>query len=75
MPSAARYFRPGPGTAAINSATSSTLRTMGSGRGLRRNCMCPFMSSRPQVVPKKNLSATIRTLNVEGDTPAFVMCN
>ena len=73
MPSAARYIRPGPGTAASRSATSSTLSTTGSFRGLCRNCMYRFVSSRPQVTPKKNRSETIRTLNVSADTPASVM--
>jgi hypothetical protein len=35
--------------------------------------MCRFISSRPQVMPKKNLSATMRALKVDGVMPAFVM--
>ena len=35
--------------------------------------MYRFISSRPQVMPKKNRSATMRALNVVGVTPAFVM--
>ena len=37
--------------------------------------MYRFISSRPQVMPKKNLSAMIRALNVEGVSPASVMCS
>jgi hypothetical protein len=33
------------------------------------------LSSRPQVMPKKNRSATMRALKVEGVMPAFVMCS
>ena len=32
-----------------------------------------FGSSRPQVMPKKNRSATIRALKVDGVTPVSVM--
>ncbi len=73
MLSAARYFSPGCGAAISKSATSSTLNTTGSFRGSVRNCMYRFISSRPQVMPKKNLSATIRMLNVDGVTPVSVM--
>ncbi len=35
--------------------------------------MCRFISSRAQVMPKKNRSDTLRTLKVVAVTPAFVM--
>jgi hypothetical protein len=73
MLSAARYFSPGRGAAASRAATSSMLSTTGSFRGSRRNCMWRFMSSRPQVVAKKNRRATMRTLNVVGVTPVSAM--
>jgi len=74
MLSAARYFSPGPGAASSISATSSTLKTTGNRRGSVRNFMNRFISSRPQVVPKKNRSARMR-VKVDGLMPASVMCN
>ncbi len=35
--------------------------------------MYRFISSRPQVTPKKNRSEMMRTLNVGADTPVSVM--
>jgi hypothetical protein len=35
--------------------------------------MYHFISSRPQVIPKKNRKATMRALNVGGVIPASVM--
>ena len=89
MPSAARYFNPGPGTEARSFATSSTLSTTGNFRGWRWNCMyrvqrendlpdhflVRLTPSRPQVTPKKNRSEMMRTLNVVADTRSFVICN
>ena len=34
-----------------------------------------ILDTQPQVMPKKNRSATIRTLNVDGVTPVSVMCS
>ena len=59
----------------VSADTSSTLRTMGNLRGSVRNCMYFFISSRSQVIEKKNLSATMRALNVDGVTPVSAMCN
>jgi hypothetical protein len=73
MLSAARYFSPGPGAAFRTSQTSSTLSTTGSFHGLVRNCMYRFISSRPQVTPKKNRSEMMRTLKVVAETSALVM--
>ena len=75
MPSAARYFNPGPGTEARSLATSSTLSTTGNFRGWRWNCMYRFISSRPQVKLKKNRSDMMRTLNVVAETKSFVICS
>jgi hypothetical protein len=73
MLSAARYFSPGPGAAASRAATLLYAEHHRQLPRLRRNCMWRFISSRPQVVPKKNRSATIRTLNVVGVTPVSAM--
>ena len=73
MLSAARYLSPGPGAAVSRSDTSSTLKTTGSFRGWVRNCMYRFISSRPQVMPKKKRNATMRALKVDGVMPASVM--
>jgi hypothetical protein len=34
-----------------------------------------FIPSRSHVIEKKNLSATMRALNVDGVTPVSAMCN
>ena len=62
MLSAARYLSPGPGATAKRSETSSALSTAGSLRGSVRNCRYRFISSRPQVIPKKKRNAVIRVL-------------
>jgi hypothetical protein len=61
------------GAAIRMSDTSSTLKTTGSLRGSVRNCLYRFISSRPQVMPKRNRSATMRVLKVEGVTPVSDM--
>jgi len=89
MPSAARYFNPGPGTEARSLATSSTLRTTGNFRGWQWNCMYRVQRendppdhflvcltpSRPQVTLKKNRSEMMRMLKVVAETISFVICS
>jgi hypothetical protein len=51
------------------------VRYTGSFRGWVLNCKYRFICSRPQVMPKKKRSATMRALNVVGVIPASAMCN